>query len=97
MGNISDVGKRHIFINTILLLNLVGQYCNIPRHGHLCLLCHVKYICLVIFRSLCIRLVQTVAGNSLASSGLLLSPPTSRDRLDDDSIERTTVLYVLSS
>ena len=34
MGNISDVGTRHIFMNIILLLNLVGQFCNIPRHGN---------------------------------------------------------------
>ena len=32
---------------------------------------------------MCIRLVQTFAGNSRASSGLLLRPPTSRDRLDE--------------
>ena len=36
------------------------------------------------FHSLCFNLVRTFAGNSLASSGLLLSPPTSRDHIDDD-------------
>ena len=42
MGNISDVDKRHICMNTISLLNLVGQYCNIPLHEHCFLLCNVE-------------------------------------------------------
>ena len=44
-----------------------------------------------LWQSVCIRLVQAFTGISLASSGLLVSPPRSCDRLGDDHM--TTVVH----